>query len=100
MKKSSVYPKVFLLFILMSIIPYGANGNEIKTIQVPGPWSSNELTSGFKAYQCWVKVPAHWTNTSGRNLWTESVTFTIEKLASSHELWVNGKKNRLSRKFN
>ena len=92
MKKSSVYPKVFLFFILMSIIPYGANGNEIKTIQVPGTWSSNELTSGFKAYQCWVKVPAHWTNTSGRNLWTESVTFTIEKLASSHELWINGKK--------
>ena len=76
----------------MSIIPYGANGNEIKTIQVPGTWSSNELTSGFKTYQCWVKVPAHWTNTSGRNLWTESVTFTIEKLASSHELWINGKK--------
>ena len=76
----------------MSIIPYDANGTETKSIQVPGPWSSKELTSGFKTYQCWIKVPAHWTNTSGRNLWTESVTFTIEKLASSHELWINGKK--------
>ena len=92
MKKSSVYPKIFLFFILLSIIPYDANGTETKSIQVPGPWSSKELTSGFKTYQCWIKVPAHWTNTSGRNLWTESVTFTIEKLASSHELWINGKK--------
>ena len=63
-----------------------------RTLLMFRAWSSEKLNSQLTAYRSWVKVPEHWTNTSGRDLWTESVTFTIEKVAKSHELWINGKK--------
>ena len=72
--------------ILKLVVLISANA-EIIPAPVPGPWPGKEKENQLGTYRCWVKVPDHWTNASGRDLWVESVTFTIEKLADSHELW-------------
>ena len=92
MEKSLIFTRIFLLITLFSSSEIRAQKGEPHFIDVPGAWSSEKLNSQLTAYRSWVKVPEHWTNTSGRDLWTESVTFTIEKVAKSHELWINGKK--------
>ena len=82
---------IFFFLILRWAVLISANA-EIITAPVPGPWPLKGEENHLGTYRSWVKVPDHWTNTSGRDLWVESVTFTIEKLADSHELWINGKK--------
>ena len=82
---------IAFFLILRWVVLISANA-EIITTPVPGPWPLKEKENQLGTYRCWVKVPDHWTNTSGRDLWVESVTFTIEKLADSHELWINGKR--------
>ena len=93
MEKSLIFTRIFLLITLFSSSEIRAQKGEPHFIDVPGAWSSEKLNSQLTAYRSWVKVPEHWTNTSGRDLWTESVTFTIEKVAKSHELWINGKRS-------
>ena len=87
---SGLITAVFFLILSWSVL-ISANA-EIITAPVPGPSPLEKEKNQLGTYRCWVKVPDHWTNASGRDLWVESVTFTIEKLAESHELWINGKK--------
>ena len=91
MKYSSGLRTIIFFLIMRWAVLISANA-EIITVPVPGPWPLKGEENHLGTYRCWVKVPDHWTNTSGRDLWVESVTFTIEKLADSHELWINGKK--------
>ncbi len=91
MKYSPGLRAIVFFLILRWAVMISANA-EIITAPVPGPGPLKEKENQLGIYRCWVKVPDHWTNTSGRDLWVESVTFTIEKLADSHELWINGKK--------
>ena len=91
MKYSSGSLTIVFFLILRWAVLISANA-EIITVPVPGPSPLEKEKNQLGTYRCWVKVPDHWTNASGRDLWVESVTFTIEKLAESHELWINGKK--------
>ncbi len=62
------------------------------TITVPGAWEkSTPDLDGHAWYRCFVKVPDRWISAS-RNLWVESVTLKVEKVADAHEVYINGTK--------
>lgn len=64
-------------------------------INVPGSWESQAggdypSHDGFAWYRCFVKVPDRWVAAGARNLWVDSVTLKVEKIADAHELYING----------
>lgn len=77
-----------MLVLALSGLLRAAENSPWTVASVPGAWSE----SGHAWYRCWVKVPGHWTVMTGRPLYRESVTFTIQDLAEVHEVFVNGQR--------
>jgi len=84
---------VSLASLLAAAPARGQSDSDWREIPVPGTWEHPGVEhDGFAWYRAWVKVPDKWVAEGGRDLWRESITLEVSKLADAHELWVNGKK--------
>lgn len=78
----------FLLVSILIIAGGLPSRGEWASAQMPLRWDG----AAERWQRCWVKVPGHWTVMTGRPLFRESVTFTINDVAGVHEVFINGKR--------
>ena len=83
-----------LLATLILLFGMSAASAAQALVPVPGSWEilpTHADLDGHAWYRCFVKVPDRWISAS-RNLWVESVTLKVEKIADAHEVYINGTK--------
>ena len=79
---------VLFVTLALSWPARGETESEWALKSVPGEWKAGDPAWA----RCWVKVPGHWTVMTGRSLWRESVTFSLNGPLGIHEVFINGER--------
>ncbi|MFN3158959.1 MAG: PVC-type heme-binding CxxCH protein [Rubinisphaera brasiliensis] len=72
---------------------------------VPGDWNADVFANASQEggnigwYRAYTKVPDKWVKATGRTLYVDSVTLTVESVADAFEVFVNGSRIGAAGKF-